>query len=111
MSDGGGHTRGGPHYSLDEVASAFADGRFVVPARVARHLRSCGWDRTVVCECVYGLRVDSLHKSVAHHTRSGVWLDVYRPMFRGQRMYLKVTEHEREGWFVILSFCVDGRAH
>jgi hypothetical protein len=100
-----------PHYALDEVASAFTEGRFEVPARVARHLRSCGWDRAFVCECVLDLRADAFHKAVPHRSRAGVWLDVYRPLFRGERMYLKLTAHERDGWFLVLSFCIDGQAH
>jgi hypothetical protein len=100
-----------PHYPLEDVTAAFVDGRFEVPVRVARHLRSCGWDRAFVCECVLSLKVEALHKSVPHRSRDGVWLDVYRPRFGGERMYLKLTAHEREGWFLVLSFCIDGQAH
>jgi hypothetical protein len=103
--------RGQPHYALEHVAAAFSQSRFEVPARVARHLRSCGWDREFVCECVLDLGPETLHKSVPHRGREGVWLDVYRPHFRGERMYLKVTAHERDGWFLVLSFCIDGQAH
>lgn len=63
------------------------------------------------CECVLNLRVEAFHKSVPHRSRAGVWLDVYRPRFRGERMYVKLTAHEREGWLLLLSFCIDGRAH
>jgi hypothetical protein len=101
----------GPHYALETVVAAFADGRFETPARVARHLRSCGWDRAFLRDCVLGLRAEAFHKSAPHRDRVGVWLDVYRPTFRGERMYVKVTVHERDGWFLVLSFCVDGQAH
>jgi hypothetical protein len=100
-----------PHYALGEVASAFRDGSFVVPARVARHLRSCGWDRESVCDCVLALGIESFHRSVPHRIRRDVWLDIYRPVFRGERMYLKFTVHERDGWFLVLSFCLDGQEH
>jgi hypothetical protein len=103
--------RSGPHYALEDVVAAFADGRFEMPARVARHLRSCGWDRAFVRECVLDLRLETRHKSVPHRSREGVWLDVYRPTFRGQRMYLKLTAHERDGWFLVLSCCLDGQVH
>jgi hypothetical protein len=82
-----------------------------MPARVARRLRSCGWNREYVCACVCGLRIESFHKSIPHRRRAGVWLDVYRPMCCGERMYVKLTAHEREGWFLVLSFCIDGQAH
>ena len=100
-----------PHYTLGEVTSAFSNDRFVVPARVARHLRSCGWDRAFVCDCVLALGIESFHKSVPHRTRLDVWLDIYRPVFRGERMYVKLTVHERDGWFLVLSFCLDGSDH
>lgn len=82
-----------------------------MPARVARHVRSCGWDPGFVRECVLDLGPESLHKSIPHRNRHGVWLDVYRPRFRGERMYVKLTAHEREGWFLVLSFCIDGQPH
>lgn len=100
-----------PRYGLDEVAAAFGDDRFEVPARVARHLRSCGWDRTFVRECVIALEVEAFHKTVPHRSRNGIWLDVYRPRFRGERMYVKLTAHERDGWFLVLSFCIGGQAY
>jgi hypothetical protein len=40
-----------------------------------------------------------------------VRLDVYRPWLHGERMYIKLTAHERDGWFLVLSFCIDGQAH
>lgn len=111
MSDSGQDRRLEPHYALAEVAPAFSEDRYHVPARVARHVRSRGWDRTFVSECMCSLTNRDLHKSEPHRTRDGVWLDVYRPMFAGERMYVKLTAHERHGWFVVLSFCVDGTAH
>jgi hypothetical protein len=100
-----------PHYPLSEVQRAFSEDRFEVPARVARHLRSRGWDREFVQACVRDLRSEDFHTTQAHRTRGDAWLDVYRPYRGDQRLYVKVTVYEQRGTFLLLSFCVDGTAH
>ncbi len=41
----------------------------------------------------------------------GVWLDIYRPVIDGQRLYIKFTPHEIRRAVIILSFCTDGEEH
>lgn len=100
-----------PHYSRERVRLCFGADQFVIPSRVGRHSRRRGWDRQFVRQCVMNLHEGDFHKTLCHRSRTGVWLDVYRPVVDGVRLYVKFAEHERDGWFVVLSFCLDGEAH
>jgi hypothetical protein len=100
-----------PHYELGSVVRAFGEGRFEVPVRVLRYLKTAELTLDDVVECVTGLGSEDFHKSQAHTRRPGVWLDIYRPRLRGRRMYVKFVAHE-DGWrLVLLSFCGDGDPH
>jgi hypothetical protein len=102
---------GGPAYELGFVRGQMARGRYVLPARVKRHVRARGWDEAFVIECMLVLDASTYHKSIAHHERPGIWLDVYRPCVRGRRMYVKFTLFEDGERLLILSLCVDASAH
>jgi hypothetical protein len=100
-----------PHYDLDTVRRAFRCGRVEVTSRVTRHMRSHGRARATLLACVDSLCPQDFHKSQAHSTREGVWLDIYRPWVAGDRMYLKITEHEDGVTMLVLTYCRDGEAH
>lgn len=99
------------HYELGVVRHAFEAGLFAVPGRVTRYLKSAGLTLDDVVECMAGLSSTDFHKSQAHLGRPGIWLDIYRPHFRGRRMYVKFAVHEDGRRFVLLSFCGDGDPH
>jgi hypothetical protein len=100
-----------PHYPLADVKAAVRADRYIIPGRVDEHMRSRGWRRAYAHECLLGLEVFDFHKSQAHRARPGVWLDVYRPRHCGERLYVKLTIHEDERRFILLSFCGDGEEH
>jgi hypothetical protein len=50
-------------------------------------------------------------KSQEHVGRPGVWLDVYKPLLRGHRMYVKIVTLEGGRGYLLLSFCRDGEDH
>jgi predicted transcriptional regulator len=100
-----------PHYDLETVRRAFRCGRAEVTSRVARHMRSHGMGRPTLFACVDALGPRDFHKSQVHITREGVWLDIYRPWVTGDRMYLKITEHEDGVSMLVLTYCRDGEAH
>ena len=54
---------------------------------------------------------EDLYKSQEHLGRPGAWLDIYRPVFEGRRMYIKFTRRADGSGFVLLSFCLDGEEH
>lgn len=100
-----------PGYDLAVVQTAFRAGRFRTTTRVQRYLSMTGWNRAAVCECVRSLQSDDFYKSQAHRDRPGVWLDIYRPVWDSERVYVKFTEWEQPGTFLVLTFCRDGDAH
>jgi len=57
------------------------------------------------------LRPEDLFKSQRHHSRADAWLDNYKPVYNGERIYLKFTLHENGTDYLVLSFCRDGARH
>lgn len=98
-------------YDLADVRAAVSEGRYRLARRVRRHTRRQGWNREVVEACLRELDPGDLHKSQRHLERPGVWLDIYRPRFRGDRMYVKLVLDSPADGFVVLSFCRDGEKH
>lgn len=100
-----------PAYDLAGVQRAFAEGRFQVTVRVLEHLGRRGWSRRTIGCCVGSLTPADFHKSQQHLTRPGAWLDIYRPVFRGEKLYVKYTLQEDGERYRVLSFCSDGEEH
>ncbi|MFU8891130.1 MAG: type II toxin-antitoxin system MqsR family toxin [Anaerosomatales bacterium] len=100
-----------PAYDLETVRHGSATGRFEITRRVRRHLYRKGWDPERISECVLSLGREDFHKSQQHRDRRGVWLDIYRPHWCGERLYVKFVLHEDGETFVVLTFCVDGEQH
>lgn len=108
---GGVRERGYPAYPLDEVQAAFGAGRFKVTRRVQQHMDRRGWRRETVRACICSVRADDFYKSQSHLTVSGVWLDIYKPLMCGERMYVKFMRLGEGESFTVLSFCCDGEPH
>ena len=108
---GGARERGHPSYPLDEVRTEFERGRFEVTGRVRQHLERRGWGFDTVSRCVCKLSLDDFYKSQAHRTEPGVWLDIYKPLMNGERLYVKFTPLDDGERFIVLSFCGDGEQH
>ena len=100
-----------PHYDLELVKARFEAGEFEIPSRVRRHMALNGWTEDFGLDCVRSLRAEDFHKSQAHHARPGVWLDIYRPRFAGERYYVKYTIFEDGRRMLLLSFCRDSEPH
>jgi hypothetical protein len=100
-----------PAYDLAGVQRAFADGRFQVTRRVLNHLDRRGWSRGAIRSCVALLTPPDFHKSQLHLERPEAWLDIYRPVFRGERLYVKFILLEDGENYLVLSFCGDGEEH
>ena len=98
-----------PHYSLALVRTLVRAGSVTITARVYAYLRARGWEVEYVERCLECLAQADLHKSQAHRDRPGEWLDIYRPTFEGQRLYVKFTVESRI--VRVLSFCIDGDEH
>lgn len=100
-----------PAYRLAEVRRAFSEGRFQTTGRVLRHLDRRGWNRSTIGSCVALLTRSDFHKSQLHLERPDAWLDIYKPVFRRERLYVKFTLLEDGTTCLVLSFCGDGEEH
>jgi hypothetical protein len=43
--------------------------------------------------------------------RPDAWLDIYKPVFRGERLYVKLTLQDDGAGYRVMSFCGDGEEH
>jgi hypothetical protein len=107
----GASERRQPAYPLDRVRSAFVRGRFQVTGRVMKHLDRRGWSRGTVGLCVASLVTEDFHKSQRHLERPDVRLDIYKPVFCGERLYVKFILLEVGETYLVLSFCGHGEKH
>ena len=100
-----------PAYGLTDVRVAFSEGQFQSTVRVLKHLHRRGWGRSTIRSCVQSLAPADFHKSQRHLERPEVWLDIYKPVFRGERLYVKFALLEYGQTYLVLSFCGDGEEH
>ncbi len=100
-----------PAYDLAEVRRAFTEGRFQATGRVLKHLDRRGWNGSTIATCVESLTPADFHKSQAHITRADAWLDIYKFVFRGERLYVKFVLQDEGKRYRVLSFCGDGEKH
>lgn len=49
-----------------------------------------GWGRDEILQCVQQLTRSDFYKSMTSHHNSQLWQDVYRPIFKGKDLYVKV---------------------
>jgi len=97
------------HYDLASAKRLVREGSLATTPRVYAYLRARGWEIEYVARCLEGLAQAHLHKSQSHRDRPGAWLDIYRPIVDGRRLYVKFTIDRGTVW--VLSFCVDGDEH
>ena len=100
-----------PAYDLGDMRDAFGRDRFRVTLRVQQHIVARGWDRGTIRSYVTALRLGAFHKSQECAGNPGVWLDIYRPQWAGDRWYVKLVREDDGGGYRVLSFCRDGEQH
>ena len=100
-----------PAYGLAEVRRAFSEGCFQTTGRVLKHVYRRGLSRITIAACIASLTSSDFRKSQLHLERPDVWLDIYKPVFRGERLYVKFVLLEDGETYLVLSFCGDGEEH
>ncbi|MDP2181110.1 MAG: type II toxin-antitoxin system MqsR family toxin [Actinomycetota bacterium] len=100
-----------PHYVLEELKAKIAAGEHYATKRVGAVLSRHGWDESDIEDCVANLTSSDFFKSQAHTKRDGVWLDIYKPTYEGERLYVKFVIDEDGCTIVVLDFCEDGEIH
>ena len=97
----------GATYSLNEIQLRLRDGRFTITVSGMQGALQMGLDDEDIVECICEeLRDSHFYKTMPAEKLPGMWQDVYRIRFRGQRVYLKVQINAR-GKAVIISFKED----
>lgn len=117
------HERHRPTYSLDEVKSLAACGRFLVNGRSLRWIRNHlgRFDgASVVRQIIEGIDAGNFSKAVSLRISPGTWADVYRFVYTGDDeldgddgWYVKlyVDEEERAVHLNVLSANWEGYIH
>ena len=81
----------GPHCRLATVRELVHAGRIRATWSALEGAAGLGLDFSQVVEVVRSLTAADFHKSMTTHADHRIWQDVYRPMTRAGRVYLKVT--------------------
>lgn len=98
--------RGKPSYELVRIQALVSANSFLVTLVAADGARELSFDAQDVRDCIIAIDTGDFHKSMESHRQPGSWLDVYRPVYRGVGVYLKVRIHE-PARAVIVSFKKD----
>jgi hypothetical protein len=107
---GGNRERLRPHYVRDAVRTKLEAHEYRLASDVRKHLAKKSWDESDVVECLSAMGGQDFHKSQEHEAIPDRWLDIYKPLFNGRRMYVKFMELD-DGQIQVLSFCEDGEQH
>lgn len=87
----------GPTYDLHRIQELVQAGRYVPTTAALRGLSDLALDREDMEQCVLSLTHSDFHKSDQSRQQPALFLDVYRPTYCGQKLYVK------------LQLCDDGR--
>ena len=90
-----------PHVPLVRVLELAAVGRVRATMAAFQSAAELGFDRAEMIEIIMGLDHLDFYKSMTTYSDHRVWQDVYRPMTRVGRLYLKLTVAEN---VLIVSF-------
>lgn len=100
-----------PYYALEELKAKIAAGDYRATKRVGAVLARHGWDESDIEDCVANLQRTDFFKSQAHDGRDGIWLEIYKPLYENERLYVKFVIDEDGTTIVVLDFCEDGEIH
>lgn len=94
---------GGPTYDLNEIKHRVAGGAFVITLQARRDAYDLGFDVKDMRDCVLELSTSDFHKSMRSRRFPGRYQDVYRPVYAGFGLYVKI-QMLSNGPVVIVSF-------
>lgn len=95
-----------PTHDLATIQSTVRAGKYVALGGALEGLNDLGLDEDDMVECILGICHADFHKTMESVKRPGLWQDVYRPLYEGIRIYVKVqlTRTGKEESTVIISF-------
>jgi hypothetical protein len=92
-----------PTYDLAEVQRRVRSGYFRVTASARAATLELNLELSAASDCVLGLTTADFYKSMESEALPGLWQDVYRPLFEGLVMYVKL-QIAFDGFVVVISF-------
>ncbi len=92
-----------PAYDLSEIQRKVGAGAFRITFSARAGAALLGLGEADIVRCVLELRQSDFYKSMEAETAPGLWQDVYRPVFEGLLLYVKV-QIAIQGDAVVISF-------
>lgn len=95
--------RGVPTYDLAWVQALVESGHYRITISSMRGAAYLGFDELDICACVQALSLADFYKTMEADKAPGRWQDVYRPVYQGALVYVKVqVSHDARA--VVVSF-------
>jgi motility quorum-sensing regulator/GCU-specific mRNA interferase toxin len=92
-----------PTYDLAELQRLVREGAYMVTMAAVRGAAALSFDGEDVRACVLGLTRRDLYKTMPATDVPGLWQDVYRPVYLGVPLYVKL-QLSRRGKTVVIQF-------
>lgn len=92
-----------PTYDLSEIQTKVRAGLYWITSSARQGAAAAGLAETDVVSCVLSLRAADFYKSMEAEAAPGLWQDVYRPLYGGTALYVKL-QIARSGDTVVISF-------
>ncbi len=92
-----------PTYDLTGIQRQVTAGRYVVTRSSRDGAELLGLDESDVVACVGALTRTDFYKSMPAANVPGMWQDVYRPIYQGQALYVKLQQRV-DSVVVVISF-------
>ena len=92
-----------PAYDLAIIKERVREGRWTAEGPALRGSAALEMDSEDIVECVTSLTRGDFHKTMASQSRPGMFHDVYKPFYYGQRLYVKVQLAD-DGDAVVIQF-------
>ena len=91
-----------PHHDLSSIQQLCRWRWRGITYHAAADAQALGFDEDDIDECVLGLTSTDFYKSMPSFRCQGRYQDVYRPMYSGKRLYVKLDMDP--DWLTIISF-------
>jgi motility quorum-sensing regulator/GCU-specific mRNA interferase toxin len=79
-----------PTYNLSLIQQLVQDGAYVVTGTALAGAAALSFDSEDIRACVLALTLRDLYKTMESTDRPGLWQDVYKPLYGGVRVYVKL---------------------
>jgi hypothetical protein len=86
----------GPTFDLELIKNLVRLGEWTPTKRAAMDASRMDFDPIDIRDCVLDVAPSDFFKTAESDTRPGTMQDVYKPIYCGTRIYLKLQVHEEE---------------